>query len=376
MFKIFSFLFLFLSLSYAQQGEIYPIIKIYNVGQGNFVTVQYNEKIFVFDCGSSSYSAEWQYFDDSFNSASSLKDRTRKHSETLSCDEIAFHDEKGSPSKIKRFSDEGFSSPNQGKRIYQNKTPQQTTPKSRKKLDHRANKFQEFIRKVREDWGGNRIEIEATFISHPDIDHYNWLTYILSEDDKVNHLYLSGKIKHYSNLDTIILKSTLEKEGILHCSYYKNGTFCGKDRKLEDIIETCSKSPLKNREYGCQNNSNYIYQDSRFKIEVLAQNPLNFSLDNGFISNNAHNDNYDSTIYRVIFGKSSILIPGDATSIVFNNLIGSQANDSKQAYLNSTIFLASHHGSTQEGNNSAGVVKSISPHYIIVSHGLKHDHPV
>lgn len=232
------------------------------------------------------------------------------------------------------------------------------------------------------------ISIKTVVITHPDKDHYNWLTKLFShKNDKIGFLIFGGLPSHYyqSNQEEFKdwLKLRLKNKTQIFFPAIQYEALAPKDlsNPLQEILElekndefaphifsgTTSFAQLALAEAFCFH--------KKVIISLLAINPLH-SGELGNIMRLADDDvddNKDSLVLRVQHGQSSVLLTGDATQATTRCIRQNYKNNLDS--LKSTALLASHHGSAEHGCNSEEWIKMVDPEYVLISHGHQHGHP-
>jgi len=92
-------------------------------------------------------------------------------------------------------------------------------------------------------------------------------------------------------------------------------------------------------------------------------------------SNSANDNNDTSVVVKLIYGKKSFLLTGDASTLVESEIISYLGDDLSKSILNSDILKIGHHGS--KTSSSDQFVRYVSPEYSIISVGKdnKFGHP-
>jgi len=169
-------------------------------------------------------------------------------------------------------------------------------------------------------------------LSHPDIDHYNFMQDILDS-------YIKSKLSPFSKP----LKSRIFKNVTLYVSDKYDLSCYG--FKTADINDLQNKKAIK--------------VESITKESYVAQSNFSINFVNCASRNNA-DKNGNSLVIKFTYGKCSVLLTGDATKKTFESI--------NPDYLrNITILQASHHGASTDGANDQSLIKATQPSYIVLS---------
>jgi len=162
--------------------------------------------------------------------------------------------------------------------------------------------------------------------THPDMDHMRGLSRLLSEFDVLNF---------WDTRNTKTISSFTSDNDRLDWRAYKN---------------------IQEKQHYFQGDSySYFNEDN---IEILS--PSRFVTN---YANYQQNHNNHSYILRITHGKASIILGGDAESIVWDDL-------ADQGFLHKcTVLKAPHHG--RDSGYSSEALKYLRPQYIVTSVGKK-----
>jgi hypothetical protein len=175
-------------------------------------------------------------------------------------------------------------------------------------------------------------------ISHAHEDHYNLIAPILDNDwmkQKKIGFILGGKKAHYDlKRESQKLLSVVER--------YQTTQIFAEDFASEDVLP------------------DFGYPGNLFKIITAPR------------YESADPNDY-SVVLRVQVGNSGCLLTGDATGMVTSHILARYNTSLDQ--LRSTIYQASHHGSSSHYSNDQNFIDAIKPEYAIFSSGTKYNHP-
>lgn len=271
------------------------------------------------------------------------------------------------------------------------------------------------------------IHVKTVVITHPDADHYRWLTKLFfNPKDKIDHLILGGQPNHYYNgisesgrklelgiekfegwlnerfltnpsmkvyFPAIGLAGLSATSSVLEAMGVEKKTTKGSTYNRKELSTHGPKvGPSIHDEPGQPTNSFKEAFDfgETVKISALTVNPMHNLLEkrrkgrskeekgkeiteNEYYSqSDPDNDNHDSLVLKISNGESSAILTGDATALTTNRILANYYGE--EEFLKTNILLASHHGSATHGSNNKQWIKTTNPEYVIISNG--HDgHP-
>jgi len=366
------------------------IIKVHNVGQGNCITLEAKDKdgnsqYMIVDVGSTAFAKEFKLLDQT------SQQLTPPHSPT----------------------DRSTSAPGTIKKSIQ-------LPATQKNTKGLKEGVQEEIRQAL----GQRksaINIKTIIITHPDKDHYGWLSELLKKDDMVENIILGGLPENY-NLKTLeLLRDRIEGTNIffpvmgyspiqvgedqakLHNEIGELINQRDRERKLEKketnkkikekIIELIKGDRFTLAVQACSNEDDgiivtdtkesvskkfqkaFAFKKSPVKIYMLSINPLHFQGKRGIVRcyDGDEDDNKESLVMKIVVEDSSVILTGDATQATINRIIDNYGRDS--GFFKTDVLLASHHGASTHGSNSQEWLNLTHPKYVLISNGLSYGHP-
>jgi len=364
------------------------ILKVHNVGQGNLVTVRFpNDEIMMIDAGSKGYEEPLAYqaaLLELQSKPSQKKIRTQHNLPPQSPPAAQITSGQPTPHSIIYSSD--FS------------------PLARFAKNNELSFSQEdFIENLKDDLRKNElgITVKTVVISHPDVDHYNWLRYIFSkEENKLEYLILGGLPSHYIDKEFISWLRKQPKRGTkIICSavehdVFKNAKeideFFSKDKK-DYVLKPFYSTPLVDS-FGSNKN---LFQDAfnfgeNIHIRLLSVNPLHVEQTaiNGDGSkvisrlNDPSDDNPDSIVLRISYVDESskkdlhsFTVLGDATKQTYERIMGLYRGNFEA--LKSDVIVASHHGASSHGAADLDFIKILNPKVVLIScgHHRKFTHP-
>ncbi len=251
-------------------------------------------------------------------------------------------------------------------------------PKSSFTRKNLAKKVRQYLRDESdsENKEEDKIKIKTIVISHSDADHYNLIMYLIQSGDEVDYIFFGGLPSQYFKED---------KKRKEFSKWIKNRI--SKNTKI--YFTAIDTSPIKDFEQilKMEDNKNFApYLDStsdkwkeyyseafdfgeQFVLTPLCFNVPHIEKDNRIVKQKgiAGNNNY-SIVLKITCGLkgASVLLPGDATGIIWDKLLSNKVD------LQSTCYIASHHGTDKLGCNSEKIVQAISAKIICVSVGAAH----
>lgn len=226
-------------------------------------------------------------------------------------------------------------------------------PRSGTKKDIIVDRIAQHIRKSRPtNQGGYDLLLMAT---HADEDHSSWLPNIYMdlleriEDIKVVSFF-GGSPKEYDFSQALIRALKTSQKEIL-------GTEQLFASELEYNVESLHPDFFRLGLYG------------PIKLQILAMNKSILQ---------PKDTNPSSLVIRFQYGPKSIMISGDATGDIIDDLLA-KTMQRERSYdsLNSDILLLSHHGAKEKGTNSMGWLGAVKPKYGVISAGFqkRYKHP-
>ncbi len=165
-------------------------------------------------------------------------------------------------------------------------------------------------------------KIDLMILTHPDPDHLNGLVEVLKRY-KVDQVFYNG----------------VKDESLIYLEFLK----IIEEKKIKKEIVYSEK--------------NFIFQEGKENVQLEILYPIRDLTGKSF-----KNDNEASIVLKLIFGKIKILLTGDATKSVENELISYNP-----AKLEAEILKVSHHGAKDA--TSLEFLEKIKPNYAIISVG-------
>ncbi|OJX09818.1 MAG: hypothetical protein BGO77_00050 [Caedibacter sp. 37-49] len=236
------------------------------------------------------------------------------------------------------------------------------------------------------------IYVKTVVITHPDRDHYNWLTKLFRhEEDKIDFLIFGGLPSHYyeDSDDRAQFNTWLTQRILNDCKVFFPAV------QYDPVKPLDMADPLKEvleKEMKEEFSPHTFFDDPTFSslpfaqafnfgknviISPLSINPLHFGNIGEVIrsSNDKKDDNRDSIVLKIQCGEFSAMLMGDATQATERRIKGNYKEN--LAFLKSSFLLASHHGSAEEGCNSEKWIELVAPQYVVISNGWnkKYGHP-
>lgn len=357
------FVFVFFILPYKTLTAGRVDIEVLNVGQGNCILVKFKEaqkepRYMLVDIGSSSYKKEFSYTE----LISNFQKEGEEDSESLGSPTI--------PPSIKKRA-------NPSLELEEREWRDTTRKKVRKKKVEEIPFLESLRNKLKKQPMEelSPIYVQTVVITHPDKDHYGWLTKLFKEkDDHIDHIIFGGVPEHYDESGELRLKEwikiRLEKKTQIYfpaVSYEPIKSL--KDIKLHEgrtwAEHTISPPGFKDAlDFG-----------EKVRISFLAVNPTHFKGNGDEIlrMSSPEDDNADSLVLKITNVEFSAILTGDATEVTTTRIINNNYNNSD--HLKTDILLASHHGSSTHGSNNEKWIKATQPKFVVISNGLLHGHP-
>jgi beta-lactamase superfamily II metal-dependent hydrolase len=308
------FLFLFLTaiginpVSLATAGEV----TIFDCGQGNCAVAKYNNQTMVFDAG-------------------------RKGWSKFVAHENNIDDQSTQAVSFPILSDTSI------KMLFTNVIP------TEKATAVAGNSYKtHFDKQLKKSIYGSKGDsiLEAVFVSHPDIDHFNLIAPL---DLRPKAFILGGQYKLYSKVFR---------------DFINNIQANSSDGKKVKVFK---ENDLKDIQQG-------TFEIPSFKgkappvIEILSANAALKNPANNNKQPKPSDRNTDSMIVKIQGPTWSILSPGDAELTTWED-----ANEEKLK--NIDVLLLSHHGSETKGSTSKKILDIINPKICLISAGFEHHHP-
>ena len=175
---------------------------------------------------------------------------------------------------------------------------------------------------------GHVKKVVAIIITHPDIDHYNYLDKIIQEEDTeyIKEVIIGGKLNDYVAIKNWLTTYFHSKEKLYTVN---DGKRCIGDCKVPKGTNFC--------------------EDKNINFDILAAN--------------VGKKNEISIVMKVTVGDWSMLLPGD--------MEGQAATDIAKGLgkkLKSVVYKVAHHGASREANKEDWL-KEIQPKQAFVSSG-------
>ncbi|OJW47266.1 MAG: hypothetical protein BGO67_07480 [Alphaproteobacteria bacterium 41-28] len=401
----------FLPFLTAQGGKYDVRFEMDNVGQGQCSVLRCKnketgkEESMLVDIGSTSYSKEFAYFKQQPETPQKKDKPEKKKGE-------------GPRKSIVTPSDFEESTQNPDPKLIQEKVKefiaklrcqflptekaQQEKAKEEEEKKEKTKKQKKRGRKKEEEEENPPIYVRTVVISHPDQDHYGWLTKLFCEkNDRIDYLVLgglpehydvSGKVKFYKWITARIANGTrvyfpaIQFEPIASME-----EICIESEKCKNRERTYAPylyaNPQNSLEYFIQRDKPFEFQGKKedhlsqafnfgeeVQIYPLAFNPSHFEDDGGILRfSDSQDDNTDSLVLKIEYGKSSVLLTGDATGLTMNKIYHRYRYFPD--FLKVNILCAAHHGSASHDSNDMELIKATQPEYVLISNGHMHDHP-
>ena len=362
------------------------VLKVHNVGTGNLVTVEIpsadgeaEPEYMIIDAGSRAYTNEMLFSHEVVHSGTAIIATPLKGPGGEP------------PASLQRPIDPVKSASASDKKIIGIKNKQEILNDIRKSLKPIGAKAKKAP-----------IHVKTVVISHPDSDHYGWLLDLLThKDDRIDHLILGGWPCHYS-LNEEVLKEFLDKGTTIYFPAIKGGKITSENQdKLEEFFnlpepseslfvfpepyelapyysDTSSEPSSNTSSVSSYTVPNFIqafqFHNQNFRVACLSVNASHVEESGQIISHRyGEDDNMDSIVLKIMFGKSSAIIAGDATGLTEQRILRSFRDC--HHLLKTNVIIPSHHGSTSHGSNGTPFIIATSPEYILNSSGHQHGHP-
>lgn len=377
-------------------------ITIHNVGQGNCITVKKkpspqsrNSKpeYMLIDAGSSAYGKEIKYierqaqFITPFPPVDPFAFTESAENSPSSATQLMRH-----PSPVSPFTREGY--------------------------------FEEIRTKIRQSLGALRkdsfIEVKTIIVTHPDEDHYSWLPKLFNNPrDKITNIILGGLPEHYNTetqhwLDQFIRKKTYVFFPAIQYEPIKSIKAIMPQNESKNTVKDKKQDKKEKRKYAKEKkrreDTSFTFKPRQYaeqafmtpegqlltsglkqkiegpfkeafnfgedvKIFPLSINPCHFCEGDKVkrCSDGKPDDNKESLVLKIINGKQSMLLMGDATEATTNRIF--ENYEDSRDFLITDCLLSSHHGSFTHGSNSPQWLSITQPKYIFISNGLFYGHP-
>ena len=221
--------------------------------------------------------------------------------------------------------------------------------------------------------------MKTVVITHPDSDHYGWLTKLFYHaEDHIDYLIFGGLPEAYD------ISGRLQFKEWIVDRLAKNSKIFFPAIQYEAITSFDDVLPHEGRTYALHQYATSNTDIEEFKeafdfgkevnICPLSVNPTHIVGKSGTIRmSEPEDDNRDSLALKIAHGKASAILTGDATGVTTTRIIDNYSDD--KDFLKTNVLLASHHGSATHDSNNEGWIKITSPEYIIVSNGHSLGHP-
>jgi beta-lactamase superfamily II metal-dependent hydrolase len=348
-------------------------IEVINVGQGNciLVTARHSQKPpqhMLVDIGTSSYKKEISYTEFIFNQRQEDEDMPNSESPDSSFSSPTIP--KSTMKKVKPYLqlEEGDWRKGQERQKKGEEIPllQDLRKKLGKTGETKEKKSKESIQS---------IYVKTVVITHPDKDHYGWITRLFSEkEDHIDYIIFGGLPEHYDMSGDLKLKDWIKARLKEKSKIYFPAIQYQEIKSLEEVM------PHKKRSWAPQKISSATFHKAldfgtNVKASFLSINPTHFMGEGNEIlrMSTPEDDNADSLVLKIENGKSSAILTGDATGLTTTRIINNFHD--KKEHLNTNVLLASHHGSSTHGSNNEEWITATQPEFIIISNGLLHGHP-
>ena len=224
------------------------------------------------------------------------------------------------------------------------------------------------------------IKVRAVVITHPDKDHYGWLTQVFRHKrDVIQTLVFGGLPHHYDMSGQMKLKKWLKRRLQTDSTLYFPAISWEpiKDVQQLDYPGEWTYAPHR---YDQPGSPERLFGDAfqfgaPIKLSFLSVNPTHWGGNKDVILRSCFpdDDNSDSLVVKIANGHSSIILTGDATSITTNRILNNYID--QPDFLKATWLLGSHHGSSTHGSNEPTFLKAVDPEGIALSNGHFQGHP-
>ena len=368
------FLIVFFSpSSFASKVEL----EVYNVGQGNCVLVKTqhkkeNPRYMLVDIGSSAHKKEFAYT----KLLSPLKDEKTEKQSPSSVDFSS------SPSKPQSTVKEAFP--------YQDLESDEQSWNNSKKTRKKSEEEDSVIEKLRKKLEVNQpkkekikvlpIHIQTVVITHPDTDHYKWLTKLFSEKmDHIENIIFGGHPENYDSSGTLNFEQWINDRLKNKSNIYFPTIQSNPIKTLKEVL------PSKQRTYAQHFYTKPKEKEKRFgkafefgkdiNVFCLSVNPTHFVGEGDEIlrMSDSEDDNADSLVLKLQCGDLSAILSGDATGLTTTRILNNYHNN--KVFLKTNVLLASHHGSVTHESNNKEWIEATEPEFVVISNGLFHGHP-
>lgn len=373
-----------LNASAALEQEI--TLKVYNVGQGNLIILKVPAKeenqpaeYMMVDIGSSSYAREWKY----------QKEKQAENQDNL-----------------KKEEKENFQTPLRIRAPIVPQTEMKTPDLEDYDIDEAKSdpsKILSFIKNLRKELKGEKrgrgrprknplLNIKTVVLTHPDYDHYGWLTKFFSEEEDdikctVSNLIFGGFPKDYfpqenNNVNENKVNEDKRKPWLDFLKRLSNDKtsiyFPGISKEPIKInaLEDISNGKFENAVHAYDKPGESLMFGKAFEFQndlrvyCLGANPTNNKINKNVVRLN-EDSNANSLVLKIVYGSMSAILTGDATRVTTDCIMACY----KPNFLKSNLLIASHHGSSTHGSNEQKWIKAVNPECIFVSNGLLYGHP-
>ena len=369
------FVSFFLHFSYSTLIAGKVDIEVLNVGQGNCILVSFqhkhkNPEYMLVDIGTSSYKKEFAYKnivyptqEEAYDTLSPLSMSNFSPTIPTSTKKAVFpkkdlEDLDWEEKEKKTIEGEDTFFQNLRKKLEKNLTEKKVKPDIGKKIMTRY------------------IYVKTVIITHPDTDHYGWLTKLFRDkDDHIDYIIFGGLPEHYDVSGDLKFQNWIKMRLEGNSKIYFPAIQYQPINSLDDVM------PREGRTYAEQQMSPEEFKDAlnfgeNVQVSCLSINPTHF-IGNGnqvLRMSDPEDDNPDSLVLKIENGKSSAILTGDATGLTTTRIINNYHGQGVEC-LNTNVLLASHHGSSTHGSNNKEWIAATQPELVIISNGLLHGHP-
>lgn len=231
-----------------------------------------------------------------------------------------------------------------------------------------------------------KLTIKTIISSHPDIDHYSLFPKLIDPmRDVVENLILCGLPQHYTEFGVF-------REWVKNLQQAGTKVFfpCFGNQpqdKIDDIFTGNSTLPFAKFYASKPGEQDAYFGDAlnfgpEFVLSVLSLNaPAIYEedLDQVIRRGTIEDDNEDSMVLRIMDkdNKHAVLLTGDMAMLNQKRILPRYAKEENLPFLQSTFYVASHHGASTHGSNSFEFLSKVEPAYILISngHSKKYKHP-
>lgn len=267
-------------------------------------------------------------------------------------------------------------------------TPQSTEPILDESYEKTTSKTtsdtlkKRFISKIKKEFhrsSSYTIAVDTIIVTHPDEDHYIWLPELIGDRDYVGKIILGGLPEKYNQN----FMKWIQERLLNNTSVYFLGINSGSLHKEADLSSQQSIFRKKSKEFAPEYHTLDLKEgDKKFdlnigkvNISLLSVNPSHWQGNGGEILRSSYYEdtNSDSLVVRILYGGSSAILTGDATSLTINRIRNNYLTQLQD--LESNILVASHHGASSHESNDLTWIETVNPQYIAISNGHMYGHP-